>query len=172
MGCDAPKPTGAFFNGLFQSTHPSWGATFSESLSKSHRLYFNPRTHRGVRHTRYCVYVKHINISIHAPIVGCDAKTQSRLSTARNFNPRTHRGVRPFAVKEGAKLQDISIHAPIVGCDIPVRILACNAVYFNPRTHRGVRQFFSHKKYLRLIISIHAPIVGCDLSKRLSWMHL
>ena len=57
---------------IFQSTHPSWGATICFDIS-----YLN------------------IRISIHAPIVGCDAPV-----------------MRVMAVYA------ISIHAPIVGCDI------------------------------------------------------
>ena len=60
-----------------------------------------------------------IVISIHAPIVGCDATILEKDITSK-----------------------ISIHAPIVGCDL--------------RMTRMVE--------LSISISIHAPIVGCDLS--------
>ena len=56
---------------LFQSTHPSWGATdgsFAVTLDG--------------------------RISIHAPIVGCDGGTEKAVKVFQNFNPRTHRGVR------------------------------------------------------------------------------
>ena len=58
---------------LFQSTHPSWGAT---SISRS------------------IVYFVDILISIHAPIVGCDSLYILSIALSDNFNPRTHRGVR------------------------------------------------------------------------------
>ena len=80
---------------LFQSTHPSWGATLHRSVLP-HLLHmnFNPRTHRGVRLLTSPFLLSRETISIHAPIVGCDGK---RVAGLVNFN--------------------ISIHAPIVGCD-------------------------------------------------------
>ena len=107
-------------------------------------------------------------ISIHAPIVGCDAilaylgtvtvkfqsthpswgATLKRLDISYNqqyFNPRTHRGVR---------LDSIIINKRAV-------------TYFNPRTHRGVRHPTQKIIQKKPIISIHAPIVGCDIQKKM-----
>ena len=103
-------------------------------------VYFNPRTHRGVR-LCFCVTIK----SVH------------------DFNPRTHRGVRRIVDGRIFGANNISIHAPIVGCDINFKkfvfcvfisihapIVGCDILpilctpvqfYFNPRTHRGVRQW-------------------------------
>ena len=58
-------------NLIFQSTHPSWGAT----------SIIHPTIVRMV-------------ISIHAPIVGCDINIIFSGSCDHYFNPRTHRGVR------------------------------------------------------------------------------
>ena len=103
-------------------------------------IYFNPRTHRGVRPPRTSSPTSCYRISIHAPIVGCDflssyspanpSKFQSThpswgatfiISTCQipslYFNPRTHRGVRPLS-----------------------HFFIDSLSYFNPRTHRGVRQ--------------------------------
>ena len=55
----------------FQSTHPSWGATVEV-----------------IQDTLFH------QISIHAPIVGCDNVVREGRITEVNFNPRTHRGVR------------------------------------------------------------------------------
>ena len=126
---------------LFQSTHPSWGATKRSVVQAVANYNFNPRTHRGVRRRRF-------------KFRKCE----------RDFNPRTHRGVRQIAnllltfnglfqsthPSWGATPMDhpngmcvmISIHAPIVGCDISERFSAL-----------GIS-----------LISIHAPIVGCDLN--------
>ena len=123
----------------FQSTHPSWGATIRCPVIPHLILYFNPRTHRGVRlcsgslkgterqfqsthpswgATKVCTNSNSINIiSIHAPIVGCDEEEGS-----------------PYYES------NISIHAPIVGCD------GRRLIYYSRST----------------FISIHAPIVGCD----------
>ena len=129
------------FVSRFQSTHPSWGATYS-ALTMSPFFW----------------------ISIHAPIVGCDIihflyrhKKQWFQSThpswgatnvcttwqlqATNFNPRTHRGVRLENCLSIYNAHKISIHAPIVGCD------------------QEAVQLISHTS----LISIHAPIVGCDV---------
>ena len=81
----------------FQSTHPSWGATVLFLLLVSDMRYFNPRTHRGVR--PLTTNVTYIVIVL-------------------NFNPRTHRGVRHDIITLWRIHCEISIHAPIVGCDI------------------------------------------------------
>ena len=57
-------------------------------------IYFNPRTHRGVR-----------------------LEKSKREITVKDFNPRTHRGVRPKSLVDILLNDSISIHAPIVGCD-------------------------------------------------------
>ena len=103
-------------------------------------VYFNPRTHRGVRH-RFDKWVANWGkfqsthpswgatkipsverwnptISIHAPIVGCDSAEDVTI-TPSYF---------------------ISIHAPIVGCDSTIDYERRTYQYFNPRTHRGVRR--------------------------------
>ena len=82
------------------------------------------------------------NISIHAPIVGCDSNWSN---------------LKDFII--------ISIHAPIVGCDKADITLTINYEDFNPRTHRGVRQYYLPSLTLGASISIHAPIVGCDIIK-------
>ena len=56
----------------FQSTHPSWGATILSSQGCDNIFNFNPRTHRGVRRGARGNITRLIQISIHAPIVGCD----------------------------------------------------------------------------------------------------
>ena len=86
---------------VFQSTHPSWGATAYVSERYYKQLNFNPRTHRGVRR---------------------EMKTNRPWTD--NFNPRTHRGVRrTYEVKIDKMEIKISIHAPIVGCDAVSNLL-------------------------------------------------
>ena len=123
---------------LFQSTHPAWGAT-----------------HRRRRFGRY------MDISIHAPRVGCDYKKIVKRRKSAYFNPRTPRGVRrrrlrlgrrgfifqsthPAWGATGADMdagagEGISIHAPRVGCDCLPPRKNINSRNFNPRTPRGVR---------------------------------
>ena len=78
----------------FQSTHPSWGATRYNTYHAVTWCNFNPRTHRGVRHASKVVDGTITDISIHAPIVGCDYSKSDWVDSLQNFNPRTHRGVR------------------------------------------------------------------------------
>ena len=101
--------------------------------------YFNPRTPCGVRPGRWAklstcnrfqsthplrgatLRVNHdfpvIQISIHAPLAGCDKKPPSTSGTPRNFNPRAPCGVRLLAFKRVFAKKNISIHAPLAGCD-------------------------------------------------------
>ena len=125
----------------FQSTHPSWGATYHPVVVRPAGRNFNPRTHRGVRLYDFPCDFPLITISIHAPIVGCDILVKRWLLILDYFNPRTHRGVRQDYYFEFQDYTWISIHAPIVGCDITN----------NSQTH------------INTSISIHAPIVGCDV---------
>ena len=103
---------------IFQSTHPSWGATRCKVINVHSHGYFNPRTHRGVRPHVSGKFSNSNIISIHAPIVGCDLflNRQSQIQED-NFNPRTHRGVRQNDRCNFRWRRCISIHAPIVGCD-------------------------------------------------------
>ena len=79
---------------LFQSTHPTRGATVESAVSA----------------WRY-------SISIHAPNEGCDFLSASLYASSFNFNPRTQRGVRLHRQKGCAERLMISIHAPNEGCD-------------------------------------------------------
>ena len=106
---------------LFQSTHPLrdatviafWiaililnfnprtpygmrhGRTYAECI---HCRYFNPRTPYGMRpHTvRYSFY--DLNISIHAPLTGCDVLSCRHRIHLWYFNPRTPYGMRHIKI--------------------------------------------------------------------------
>ncbi len=66
---------------LFQSTHPSWGATLRTAhIALTRQSNFNPRTHRGVRQQEITITACSADISIHAPIVGCDKSSLSFIS--------------------------------------------------------------------------------------------
>ena len=79
----------------FQSTHPVWGATWAFPLPRPGNGHFNPRTPCGVRRVPVDAYNHCMDISIHAPRVGCD-----HALIRRRHSP------------------NISIHAPRVGCDV------------------------------------------------------
>ena len=123
---------------LFQSTHPLRGATYFVMLRELPR-----------------------DISIHAPLAGCDYCRRWEYRTTSNFNPRTPCGVR-----------------------LPAARPCSRKGYFNPRTPCGVRQLFHRFGIVSVnfqsthplrgattckiscvkmcAISIHAPLAGCD----------
>ncbi len=80
---------------------------------------FNPRTPHGVRPQKMGAGTNVQNISIHAPLTGCD--------------------VRPQKMGAGTNVQNISIHAPLTGCDHFIGMLPEEMKDFNPRTPHGVR---------------------------------
>ena len=124
-------------------------------------LSFNPRTPRGVRLHLHVTYFVREDVSIHAPLAGCDTSAIFIVGGICGFNPRTPRGVRlrtprfdraVFAFQSthpsrGATLLRayrlirflVSIHAPLAGCDPASGGLCCPLLSFNPRTPRGVR---------------------------------
>ena len=183
-GCDTPDHGWRFDKVSFQSTHPLRGATPAGFRPVSLDKYFNPRTPCGVRpspsvHRPLCFLFQsthplrgatelcgiapqvEIQISIHAPLAGCDrhifsgcARNGRFQSTHplrgatpprsrgfpgyKNFNPRTPCGVRP------SHRRDNALHG-----------------YFNPRTPCGVRLLVAYM-VASYGISIHAPLAGCD----------
>ena len=105
---------------------------------------------------------EYTDISIHAPIVGCDYYTDHRVRVYDKFQSTHPSWGATFKLKYIEALNEISIHAPIVGCDnrghINIwhriqfqsthpswgatehgRLVAVPTLDFNPRTHRGVR---------------------------------
>ncbi len=149
---------------MFQSTHPSRGATLNAMR---------------------CLHKE--RVSIHAPLAGCDSADFDQLLCLQSFNPRTPRGVRHIyseyyilfgvfqsthpsrgATQKGwfyIVTKTVSIHAPLAGCDPPTGatwdgfvvsihapLAGCDCCLligfsskksFNPRTPRGVRQGFN-----------------------------
>ena len=147
---------------LFQSTHPSWGATCSSNMISLYVIFQS--THPSWGATLYPLHhIFSIVISIHAPIVGCDYILLNLRKVDNYFNPRTHRGVRQYHYFQTPLYYLISIHAPIVGCDIVALLSSRRSLNFNPRTHRGVRHPFYEAYCSYVLISIHAPIVECDM---------
>ena len=123
----------------FQSTHPLRGATRppgqgwggqtdfnprtpcgvrrANTLITWQNRYFNPRTPCGVRPLYADFMAMSMDISIHAPLAGCD--------TQFGF--------------DGEKIE-ISIHAPLAGCDPSNPRIIARRINFNPRTPCGVRR--------------------------------
>ena len=123
---------------MFQSTHPSRGATLNAMR---------------------CLHKE--RVSIHAPLAGCDSADFDQLLCLQSFNPRTPRGVRhiyseyyilfgvfqsthpsrgaTISPQQAAGYMAVSIHAPLAGCDQNFVYVALQVLCFNPRTPRGVR---------------------------------
>ena len=123
---------------VFQSTHPLRGATKRlQNLASAWQ------------------------ISIHAPLAGCDVIAAKNTHNITNFNPRTPCGVRrrrkyprcrrvqfqsthplrgatPHEAQR-RRAHDISIHAPLAGCDYSENTEISENGNFNPRTPCGVR---------------------------------
>ncbi len=150
---------------MFQSTHPTWGATGQSARSSASASVSIHAPHVGCDGVHHCL-VRRYPVSIHAPHVGCD-----------------------FSFYLFVRSSLVSIHAPHVGCDkLPVPYFASSSEFqsthptwgatssgtvlrrrrcFNPRTPRGVRRlsfyifiitllhFFSAKEHkCTLIISL------------------
>ena len=123
---------------------------------------FNPRTPCGVRLA--CTYNRFgsVEISIHAPLAGCDKGTAGRWRYHRDFNPRTPCGVRLHAMDLAEFAPEISIHAPLAGCDSTDCISSLYDFIFQS-THplRGATAA-PVRPPMPFTISIHAPLAGCD----------
>ena len=149
-----------------------------------HTQNFNPRTPCGVRRPASCTTRCCTDISIHAPLAGCDGLTDWGLSNATGFQS-THPLRGATQPSQGYLVTNtISIHAPLAGCDCSIVITAIDIRNFNPRTPCGVRPIVvqmsptycnfnprtpcgvRHRKFELVLypdsISIHAPLAGCD----------
>ena len=102
------------------------------------------------------------NISIHAPLAGCDQGFMYRGVDAVIFQS-THplRGATTLNLLS-RRVVTISIHAPLAGCDPTAWPRPGWISYFNPRTPCGVRRRLRRAYRDLWPISIHAPLAGCD----------
>ena len=99
----------------FQSTHPLRGATVWNTMR--HRCY---------------------NISIHAPLAGCDNMLVNTSKTDRNFNPRTPCGVRRNIALPCSCFAYFNPRTPC-GVRRQAILSTASCLHFNPRTPCGVR---------------------------------
>ena len=95
----------------------------------------------------YVTRVNVINISIHAPLTGCDM--QGDIDRKAN--------------------KTISIHAPLTGCDDSLSKDRRRSIIFQS-TH-PLRDATSMQLWwiMNQIISIHAPLTGCDRNSLARW---
>ena len=149
-----------FSKKIFQSTHPSRGATGPVSAGGDKSTDFNPRTPHGVRRPGDQANgdYRHFNprtphgvrpvgcwaISVRCPFQSTHPSRGATRATPENFQKIGFQSTHP---SRGATVimqfyimpKGISIHAPLTGCDW----FHCSNIggyqYFNPRTPHGVR---------------------------------
>jgi len=146
---------------IFQSTHPTRGATFRRLRRVNFQVISIHAPYAGCDQNGQ-PRIRSRSISIHAPYAGCDWLYAVPTVPFGNFNPRTLRGVRrkyPIAPKDVFTFQ--STH-PTRGA---TRVKRCNSVnrqFQSTHPTRGATFYFQYLS-LKTKISIHAPYAGCDL---------
>ena len=102
-GCDTSLALTLAVRMAFQSTHPLRGATLTTSVQMVRQRFQSTHPLRGA--TYGCgPEADWLQISIHAPLAGCDRSTSRRTHSPRNFNPRTPCGVRPIQSERSATM--------------------------------------------------------------------
>ena len=142
VGCDHLLNQYQLLKPLFQSTHPSWGATINWYFPFCYIMAISIHAPIvGCDGYNNIGFDDAFIISIHAPIVGCDISSLVKGSWENNFNPRTHRGVRLNTLFKSS--MDISNFNPRTHRGVRRHLRHCchDLLDFNPRTHRGVRPY-------------------------------
>ena len=124
----------------FQSTHPLRGATMVDLLRFDG---INISIHAPLAGCDLFLDgddLAALVISIHAPLAGCDLQKDFDVLVIHGFQS-THplRGATHERHRQHAA-EHISIHAPLAGCDRRASPRPTARSYFNPRTPCGVRQ--------------------------------
>ena len=170
----------------FQSTHPLRDATSMLMYQGHMNQNFNPRTPYGMRHDApekvdirswfqsthplrdatqaEGVLILQGDISIHAPLTGCDIlRCISSSIVISDFNPRTPYGMRPLS--EAFVMTSLSFQSthPLRDATLFIFNSSDFLTNFNPRTPYGMRLFDACFHNFFRIISIHAPLTGCDV---------
>ena len=170
---------------IFQSTHPSWGATAKAKITYQHNyisihapivgcdvhlLYimqqivdFNPRTHRGVRQSTLLIMTWMIWFQSTHPSWGATTSRTWGILQENNFNPRTHRGVRLFGVAVIPRELLFQSTHPSWGATVSGDDKLIGFDNFNPRTHRGVRPHAKKQKKMKMIFQSTHPSWGATL---------
>ena len=192
----------------FQSTHPLRGATPCFLAPTSPAQHFNPRTPCGVRRatgrqdpdaaqfqsthplrgaTDFGKFVETMrDISIHAPLAGCDAIPPRRKPGAVDFNPRTPCGVRrkrrPATTcapafqsthplrgattrrQTGTAKRTISIHAPLAGCD--TRASAQQHAHYIFQSTHPLRGATRHRRAALFTVQNFNPRTPCGVRQQ------
>ena len=105
-----------------------------------------------------------VEISIHAPRVGCDQIQKMCAGEYKMEFQSTHPvwGATPFAFSTSLPFMAFQSTHPVWGATRTQETRFARSQNFNPRTPCGVRRVGSCVSALPHPISIHAPRVGCD----------
>ena len=145
---------------------------------------FNPRSPCGERPGGRAAGAADLTISIHAPRVGSDRRTEKGGYNHYDFNPRSPCGERPWKISAwlgqekfqstlpvwGATVRgrsrgcwsSISIHAPRVGSDVVMASPEMQALLFQSTLPVWGATDVQEPTGILRRISIHAPRVGSD----------
>ena len=167
-GCDKILAIAGIEDEVFQSTHPLRGATIDNLAVTVVKLYFNPRTPCGVRLPSIYTLTtpaefqsthplrgatkaqtaprSQSQISIHAPLAGCDFTTEKSSVESNNISIHAPLAGCDNKACTWESSNSISIHAPLAGCDLLYPKAKQFSEDFNPRTPCGVRQQKRTKK--------------------------
>ena len=154
---------------LFQSTHPSRGATGPEAIRCCWRPDFNPRTPHGVRLVYFPWRRWHSHFNPRTPH-GVRLNIDNMFCTTVDFNPRTPHGVRLYLSEQLLTQGKFQPTHPSRGATVLFTQQWDGVDNFNPRTPHGVRQAYHPAHPAGPAISIHAPREGCDDAKELTTM--
>ena len=106
-----------------------------------------------------------IEISIHAPLAGCDLRCEHDAADAGGFQS-THplRGATLLVYRAFHQLNDFNPRTPCGARRVSCAVF-CHVFYFNPRTPCGARPSSAAHVHHVTQISIHAPLAGRDVIK-------
>ena len=107
----------------------------------------------------------HLEISIHAPLTGCDSVYCCRCSCHVYFNPRTPYGMRRFADLTISLIVSFQSTHPLRDATLPRLAQGGLAKKFQSTHPLRDATVTSCLLCYNKRISIHAPLTGCDCKK-------
>ena len=127
------------YTGLFQSTRPARGATFSRVIvtEKYPVSIHAPRTGRDLR--AVIVECKVLEFQSTRPARGATRGPVGGEPVRSGFNPRAPHGARPGSEVNQIQFEGVSIHAPRTGRDVMCFHTVTPFGCFNPRAPHGAR---------------------------------
>ena len=123
---------------IFQSTHPSRGATASYIPAAALCTFQSTHPSRGATCHPYHLFINSL-ISIHAPLAGCDILQPVGFPDTLFQSTHPSRGATLPRVPN-LHIQRISIHAPLAGCDLKTCKALCVVLFQSTHPSRGATQ--------------------------------